>query len=389
MSSPEKILQIAQSIKSLIQKGNQVIVVVSAMGDTTDELVALSRRITHTPNQREMDMLLTVGERISMSLLSMALNSLGVEAISFTGSQAGVFTDGAHNSARIVDIRPMRIQEELKKGRVVVIAGFQGVNPITKEITTLGRGGSDTTAVALAAHFKADRCDILTDVRGVFSIDPRISNTIPKFIPKIDYNQAIEMTYWGARVLHPRCVELAERTQIPLQVHLSSEEGVGTLITEMEEAHINAVNYISELAGIQFPKELDLEKCLEVLDQGLAKNKMSVPQLIYQRQNEKGCEFFVAAPTELFESLLQGINTWCEDSGLKPASLDKSKGTVTVTGRGLVGSGCVLDAASVLKKNKIPAEAVITTPLSFSFIIPNQDLQKAAQLFHEKFVNHV
>ena len=170
------------------------------MGDTTDDLVDLSRRITHTPIQREMDMLLSTGERISMALMSMALNSLGCEAISFTGSQSGVFTDGSHNNARINEIRAFRVKEELDRGKVVIIAGFQGVNPETKEITTLGRGGSDTTAVAMAAHFKADRCDILTDVRGIFSIDPRLPGVTPQPFENVDYERCMDFAYWGARV---------------------------------------------------------------------------------------------------------------------------------------------------------------------------------------------
>ena len=205
VATPQKIKAIAQQLKNLRLQGHQLIVVVSAMGEFTDELVGLSRQITHTPNQREFDMLLSAGERISIALLSIALHDIGCDAISFTGSQSGVFTDGSHNNARITDIRAIRVQEELNRGRVVIIAGFQGVNPVTKEITTLGRGGSDTTAVALAVAFGAERCDILTDVRGLYSADPRVIRDA-KYLDKLDYEATLEMAYWGASVLHYRCV---------------------------------------------------------------------------------------------------------------------------------------------------------------------------------------
>src|SRR6202045_4269130 len=210
LETPAKIRAVASSLADLHSRGHRVVAIVSAMGKTTDELVKMAYQVSPHPNRRELDMLLTTGERISMSLMSMALSDFGVPAISFTGSQAGVMTDESHSSARILDVRPIRVREELDRGRIVVLACFQGVDPLTKEITTLGRGGSDTTAVALAAHFKADRCDILTDVKGIYSVDPRLPNTSPQHFEKLDYATVMEMAYWGAGVLHYRSVELAE-----------------------------------------------------------------------------------------------------------------------------------------------------------------------------------
>jgi aspartate kinase len=386
VSTPEKILEIAKHLKNLSEEGHRLVVIVSAMGDTTDDLVDLSRRITHTPIQREMDMLLSAGERISMSLMSMALNSLGCEAISFTGSQSGVLTDGSHNSARIMDIRPFRVDEELKKGRIVIIAGFQGVNPQTKEITTLGRGGSDTTAVAMAAHFKADRCDILTDVRGVFSIDPRIPGVVPKHLAKLDYDTTMEMAYWGARVLHYRSVELAERAQVPLLVHLSSEEGSGSLIESMEETNIQAVNYNTQLAVLKFGKGFDLKTSLEALEAGLSHGKLSVPQIIYERGTTEGREVFISAPSELFESIHSSVSEWCKNHKKPMPQLETHLATVTLTGRGLVNSKTLFDASSALSKNGIETEALITTPLSLTYVISASQVQNAAQLLHKQFV---
>src|SRR5215470_11660136 len=208
LETPERIKQVAQSVAALARQERGVIVVVSAMGKATDDLVRMAYQVSPHPNRRELDMLLTTGERISMSLMSMALSDLGVPAISFTGSQAGVMTDESHSSARILDVRPTRVLEELGRGRIVVLAGFQGVNPVTKEITTLGRGGSDTTAVAMAAALKAECCEIIKEVDGVCSADPRIVAG-SKPLRQLDFESLSEMCFWGAKVLHFRSVELA------------------------------------------------------------------------------------------------------------------------------------------------------------------------------------
>src|SRR5215831_14462444 len=209
LETPAKVRAVAKNLADLHAKGHRVVVVVSAMGKTTDQLIEMAYQVSPRPNRRELDMLLTTGERISMSLMSMALSDLGVPAISFTGSQAGVMTDASHSSARILDVRPIRVREELDGGRVVVLAGFQDVNPATREITTLGRGGSDTTAVAMAAVLKATCCEIIKEVDGVCSADPRI---VPNARPLrlLDFASLSDMCFWGAKVLHFRSVELAQ-----------------------------------------------------------------------------------------------------------------------------------------------------------------------------------
>src|SRR4051794_24343724 len=215
LETPAKIRAVASSLADLHSRGHRVVAIVSAMGKTTDELVKTAYQVSSHPNRRELDMLLTAGERISMSLMSMALADLGVPAISFTGSQAGVMTDESHSSARILDVRPVRVREELDRGRIVVLAGFQGVNPLTREITTLGRGGSDTTAVAMAAALSAERCEIVKEVDGVCSADPRIvANSKP--LRQLDYASLSEMCFWGAKVLHFRIAELAQNENVPL-----------------------------------------------------------------------------------------------------------------------------------------------------------------------------
>ena len=223
------ILRVAKRIADTKRAGNEVVVVVSAMGDTTDDLIDLAKQVSPNPPGRELDMLLTAGERISMAVLAMAINDLGFEARSYTGSQAGLITDSTHGKARIVDVTPGRIQEALRENAIPIVAGFQGVSQATKDITTLGRGGSDLTAVALAAALYADVCEIYTDVDGIFSADPRL---VPKArqVPRITYDEMMELAAAGAKVLHLRCVEYAKRFDLPIHVRSSFSDKEGTFV---------------------------------------------------------------------------------------------------------------------------------------------------------------
>jgi aspartate kinase len=250
VADADGIKRVAQRIVTTRKAGHDVVVVVSAMGDTTDELIDLANRVSPLPPGRELDMLLTSGERISMALLAMAIANLGLRARSFTGSQAGVITDSAHGRARIIDITPGRITGALGDGAIPIVAGFQGVSQDSKDITTLGRGGSDTTAVALAAALGADACEIYTDVDGVFTADPRIVREARR-IPRISYEEMLEMAASGARILHLRCVEYARRYAIPIHVRSSFGNREGTWVVrdgageaegdEMEQAIISGV----------------------------------------------------------------------------------------------------------------------------------------------------
>ena len=230
VADADGIKRVAQRIVSARKAGDNVVVVVSAMGDSTDELIDLANRVSPLPPGRELDMLLTAGERISMALLAMAIASLGLEAQSFTGSQAGVITDSTHGKARIIDVTPGRIAAALEGGAIPIVAGFQGVSQTSKDITTLGRGGSDTTAVALAAALNADVCEIYTDVDGVFTADPRIVAAARK-IPRLSYEEMLEMAACGAKVLHLRCVEYARRYDLPIHVRSSFSNKIGTWVS--------------------------------------------------------------------------------------------------------------------------------------------------------------
>jgi aspartate kinase len=234
VSDAAAVKRVAQRIVATSRDGHDVVVVVSAMGDTTDELLDLASQVSPLPAGRELDMLLTAGERISMALLAMAIGDLGHQARSFTGSQAGVITTSAHGSARIIDVTPGRIRQALDGGAVAIVAGFQGVSQDSKDVTTLGRGGSDTTAVALAAALDADVCEIYTDVDGIFTADPRIVPTARR-IPRITYEEMLEMAACGAKVLHLRCVEYARRYGLPIHVRSSFSTRDGTWVTDQPE----------------------------------------------------------------------------------------------------------------------------------------------------------
>lgn len=229
VSDAPGILRVAKRIVDTKRAGNEVVVVVSAMGDTTDDLIDLAKQVSPNPPGRELDMLLTAGERISMAVLAMAINDLGFEARSYTGSQAGLITDSTHGKARIVDVTPGRIQEALHENAIPIVAGFQGVSQDTKDITTLGRGGSDLTAVALAAALYADVCEIYTDVDGIFSADPRVVPNARK-VPRITYDEMMELAAAGAKVLHLRCVEYAKRFDLPIHVRSSFSDKEGTFV---------------------------------------------------------------------------------------------------------------------------------------------------------------
>ncbi len=247
VANAERIKKVAQRIVATRKEGHDVCVVVSAMGDTTDDLLELAAQVSPLPPGREMDMLLTAGERISMALLAMAIANLGMEARSFTGSQAGVITDSTHGRAQIIDVAPGRIREALDHGHIAIVAGFQGVSQDTKDITTLGRGGSDTTAVALAAALNAEVCEIYTDVDGVFTADPRLVPTARR-IARLSYEEMLEMAASGAKILHLRCVEYARRFALPIHVRSSFSTKTGTWIVEIPEEEQMEAPIISGVA---------------------------------------------------------------------------------------------------------------------------------------------
>ncbi len=298
LATPEKIKQVAARISDLKKSDKNIVSVVSAMGQTTNQLIHLAHEVSKNPSLRELDMLLSVGERTSMALLTMALNDLNCPAISFTGSQAGIFTDESHINANIIDVKAHRVSEALAKNKVVILAGFQGVSPVTKEITTLGRGGSDTTAVAMAAYLNADHCEILKDVDHIFSADPKlIANVKP--IANLNYDQLLEMTFWGAKVLHYKSVEMAKNKNVKLYVGPADEkkilgDSIGTWIS---------ANYTFEknipLAVNSHAKVLEIEMAENLFFADLIKQQIGFPQILKSTKNK----LLISGPAEILSAI--------------------------------------------------------------------------------------
>ena len=315
VATTEQIEAIAERVSVLARAGQRMIVVVSAMGDTTDDLASLALKITDSPNRRELDMLLSTGERVTMALLSIAINARGSSAISFTGSQAGIFTDGSHNNARIVELKPTRVESELATGSVVILAGFQGVNPVTKEITTLGRGGSDLTAVAMAAHFKSECCEIMKDVDGVYTADPRIVAQA-KHVPSLSYEELLEMTFWGSQVLHHRSVEMAQQNGVPIvirrsdggsdrltRVSASSENGSQNSRGQMGAISVNSHEFVCR---VESQKAVSMA---EVVDR-LKTTGLPLPEIL-TTETTPGTSgvIYLTGPSELLVSLRSAFQT--------------------------------------------------------------------------------
>lgn len=301
LATPEKIIIAAERIHRLRNSGAKIVVVVSAMGQTTNDLIALANKVSSRPPLRELDMLLSTGERISMSLLSMALNDLGCPAISFTGSQAGILTDDLHVNANIIEIKSFRVEQALEENKVVILAGFQGVSAATKEITTLGRGGSDITAVAMAGYLKADRCEILKDVDSVYTADPKLVKEA-KPIRKLTYPQLLDMTSWGAKVLNYRSVKLADEKNVTLYVGPAHEgDSTGTLISNANaftKQQPIAINSFSKVFKINLKNNFsDFEKFQNYLHD----NNVGEIQFL-KSENQK---YFISGASENLEALLQ------------------------------------------------------------------------------------
>ena len=380
LAKPEQIKAAAQKIHDLKASGKNVLVVVSAMGKTTDQLVELAYQISPSPNRRELDMLLTTGERVSMALMSMALNDAGCAAISFTGSQAGILTDESHSSARIVDVKPARVEAELANNRVPVLAGFQGVSPRTKEITTLGRGGSDTTAVALAAYFKAERCEIRKDVDGVYSADPNLVNGATH-IDHLHYLQLLDMTFWGAKVLHYRSVELAQLLDIPLVIALAHGDGKQTIISGdapmYEQAKILSVNSHKEVRWLKV-RAKDMTTAMNKMCGVLRDNSLPWPQILdSQQRSQDEWALLVTGPLET----LQAIENFLKNSGEMKIE-NEELSTVTVTCQGSFASDLPEKMIHALSEEKLIARKMLFSAMSLTVLVSAKDRDATVRVLH-------
>jgi aspartate kinase len=381
VASPEKIRQVAKRLQSLREQGHDVVVVVSAMGPTTNQLIELAHSVSAKPNRREMDMLLSTGERVSMALLSLALLDLQVPAISFTGSQAGILTSDSHLNAEIEEVRAPRLREALNQRKIVVLAGFQGVSPRTKEITTLGRGGSDLTAIAMAAHLRADRCEILKDVDGVYSADPRI---VPGAFrrPVLNSGQLLEMTFWGAKVLHHRSVELAHRKKVSLYIGPadSRQNQEGTLMTldpgtKMEESAVLSVNSHEGVLQIHVRAATPAEG-LAKWNQILSRSEIPAPQVLHVRQQRDQCEFWVTGPAEIREALSQIHDS---DWRLQPAQWC----SISANCAGATGAELPPRLLHQLQDEAVEVLEMLVSPMTVSFIVPQGQREKGVRALHQ------
>jgi aspartate kinase len=379
LETPAKIRAVARRLADLHGRGHRVAAIVSAMGKTTDQLIEMAYQVSPAPNRRELDMLLTTGERISMSLMSMALRDLGVPAISFTGSQAGVMTDASHSSARILDVRPVRVREELDRGRVVVLAGFQGVDPVTKEITTLGRGGSDTTAVAMAAALKAERCEIIKEVDGVCSADPRI---VPDARPlrRLDFASLSEMCFWGAKVLHFRSVELAQNQNVPLVLKRWDGDEDSTQVMKevagMENGKVLAVNSMARIEHVEIDSR-DLSHGFEKFAEHLKHNDLSWPQLLASHFAEGKTGMTLACDTEWLDALARTLQKSKDLRRQREAS-----SSVSLTCFGGVSSDLPLRALQVLRQHGIVADEYLLSPHSVTLFVAVASREAAVRALH-------
>ncbi len=397
VADAEGIKRVAKRIVATRQAGNQVVVVVSAMGDTTDELLDLANQVTPAPPGRELDMLLTSGERISMALLAMAIATLGMEARSFTGSQAGVITDEVHGFARIIDVTPGRISSALNDGAIPIVAGFQGVSQTTKDITTLGRGGSDTTAVALAAALSADVCEIYTDVDGVFTEDPRLVAGASR-IPRISYEEMLEMAACGAKVLIPRCVEYARRYGLPIHVRSSFSDKIGTWVSEnaeneseeagMEQAIISAVAHDRSEAKITVVGVPDRVGTAARIFGIIAEADINIDMIV---QNVSAIatgrtDISFTLPGADGQRALEMLRAAQETLGFQELLYDDRIGKVSVIGAGMRSHpGVSAKFFAALAEAGVNIQMITTSEIRISVVVSQADVDVAVHTTHKSF----
>ncbi|MBO0960151.1 aspartate kinase [Neobacillus sp. MM2021_6] len=388
VGSAERILNVAACVKEETERGNNVVVVVSAMGKSTDQLVSMAKEISSQPSKREMDMLLSTGEQVTISLLSMALNQQGLDAVSFTGWQAGIVTEPVHGNARISKINTEAIQTQLSDGKVVIVAGFQGITE-DGEITTLGRGGSDTTAVALAAALKADKCDIYTDVTGVFTTDPRYVKAARKLL-SVSYDEMLELANLGAGVLHPRAVEFAKNYQVQLEVRSSMEKIEGTVIegeaTMEQNLVVRGVAFEDEITRVTVLGLTNSLTSLSTIFTTLAQNHLNV-DIIIQSTTEGGTAnlSFSIHTNDLLETL-KVLEDNKEVLGYEQLDAENKLAKVSIVGSGMISNpGVAAKMFEVLAANNIQIKMVSTSEIKVSAVVEEKNMLKAVEALHAAF----
>ncbi|EPH03207.1 aspartate kinase, monofunctional class [Propionibacterium sp. oral taxon 192 str. F0372] len=396
VADAESIKRVARRIAEARRSGSDVVVVISAMGDTTDDLMDLALQVSPQPRPRELDMLLTTGERQSAALLAMALNDLGLEALSYTGSQAGVITTATHGNARIIDITPGRIEKSLDKGAVVIVAGFQGVSQTTKDVTTLGRGASDTTAVALAAALGAPVCEIYSDVDGVFTADPRV---VPgaRQIPQISYDEMLELASCGAKVLHLRCVEYARREDVTVHVRSSFSTKPGTVVTgladhqkgnAMEEAIISGLAHDrseAKITVVGVPDKVgEAARLFEVIAGAEINIDMIVQNVSEADTGDTDITFTV--PMSDGKKAVDALNAAQPEIGFADLRYDDQIGKVSVVGVGMrTHPGVAAKFFCALAEAGVNIQMISTSEIRISVVVSADDVDTALRSAHTAF----
>lgn len=393
LENAERIRRVAERIVETKRQGHDVVVVCSAMGDTTDEFLELAEQVNPVPPAREMDMLLTAGERISNALVAMAIDSFGAEAQSFTGSQAGVLTTERHGNARIVDVTPGRVQEALDRGKICLVAGFQGVNRETRDVTTLGRGGSDATAVALAAALNADVCEIYSDVDGVYTADPRIVRDAKK-LDKISFEEMLEMAAVGAKVLMLRSVEYARAFNVPLRVRSSYSTDIGTLVSgsmediPVEEAVLTGVAHDRSEAKITVQGIPDNPGEAAKIFRAVADAEINIDMVLQNisKLDSNRTDITFTCPREDASRAMQILKGMAENAGWQDVLFDDHVGKVSLVGAGMKSHpGVTADFCEALRDAGVNIELISTSEIRISVLIRDTELDKAVMALHDRF----
>ncbi|MGZ6530057.1 MAG: aspartate kinase [Tumebacillaceae bacterium] len=387
VANVERIQRVARRVTDTVQAGNSVVVVVSAMGDTTDDLIELARQLSPNPSAREMDMLMTTGEQISIALLAMAVQTLGQPSISFTGGQAGISTEPIHGKARIAGIDPARIHGELQAGKVVIVAGFQGTSD-DGSITTLGRGGSDTTAVALAAALEADLCEIYTDVDGVYTTDPRVVKQARK-IERISYDEMLELANLGAGVLHPRAVEFAKHYNVALMVRSSFNTNLGTLVEEeasMEQGQIvRGVAHDMNVVKIALVGITGRIGNLQRVFQSLAAKSVNVDIIVNSQVAGNSDISFTTTLDELSDTKAV-LESLLPELGNPEIMVEENLAKVSIVGAGMISNpGVAAQMFGALAEAGISIKMVSTSEIKVSCVVERELAHKAVEVLHTSF----
>nr|AGQ18853.1 aspartokinases [Candidatus Actinomarina minuta] len=379
---------VAERIIECKEDNNDVVVVPSAMGSSTDELIHLASELSEKPTPREMDMLLSAGERITMSLLSMHLNSLGYSSFSLTGSQAGIITTSRHGKAEIEEITGERVKEGIDQGDIVIVAGFQGFNRDTREITTLGRGGSDATAVALAAALGAERCEIFTDVEGVYTADPRII-TNAQLIDEITYDEMLEMSSSGAGVLMARSVEFGRRYNVPIIVKSTFKNNKGTLVKEkvMEEAIVSGVTHNNKEIKFTLFGVPDQPGIAGTVFGSLSEIGTNVDMIVQNVSKDSITDISFTAPSEQQSEVEEVLKQISDKLNAKGFDVDQNIGRVSIIGAGMKSeSGVASKMFKILGESGINISMISTSPIRVSCVINSKDIDQALNVLHEEFI---